>query len=399
MKFTDEQIQEMEANKKKIYARMKEVRDIIDTTNDSTERQRQQGRLKVLRDMYRDIVDQLEEARPPQEKKRKTPPKRQVRVDALGFDFFERCGSVWSDMEGRTWNEFSEIVGSGSASQASALMNTLKSALEVLTPTQYECIISYYMDHKTMVQIADERQVTKSTVSRCIKAGLRRIETRVIASLSVQTFLTEDGFDFMGFAGATEVLTERQREMLYFLLTDHATMFQIASYLNLCKSSISRTWSRICDNLSNVSSGIVDHPSARRISYLDWINRAEKEIAEELGISPAVYYRRICRDEMVGPLTRYEYEIVRLRDNDVNEAAEWLGIRPATIKKYWKKYADIDISGLPVPEPYIPRKIRDRMTINVRSMISSARSDISNTIGDNIDSKTYQRLMELSNAK
>lgn len=398
MTYTDGQVQELKEQKDRIYARIKEVQEVVRTTTSLDERLKQQDRLKILRDMYRDTCDQLEIARPPAEKKHKAPTRRKVSTDNLGYDFFERCGTVWSDLEGKTWNEFSEIVDTSSANQANALMDLLKSSMQSLTPTQYECITAYYVDHKTIPQIADERQVTKSTISRSIKNGLRRIETQITASLHVSTFLSEDGFDFMGFASATNVLTERQREMFYFLLTDQITIFQVAQYLSLTKSSISRTWGRICDNLSNVSSSLVDHPCARKINYLDWINRSEKEIAEELGISPATYYRNVCRNEMVGPLTRYAYEILRLRGHSAKEVSQFLGVHPSTVMKYWKKYANVDVESLPVPEPYIPRKVKEP-TSNIRAMIMTARSQSSgNTIGDAIDGKTYRKLMELSSA-
>lgn len=393
----DEKLQELEEEKRKIYNRMKEVRELMQTTTSSDERRRQSERLKILRDMYRNLVDQIEMIRPPEEKRHKAPPRRMISSAAAGFDFFERCGSVWSDIEGRTWNEFSEIIESGSANQAAVLMRALSSAMLSLTERQTQFIIEYYSMGKKMTDIAADANITKSTVSRTIHRGLERIESYIIASLKVREHLGDDGFDFMGFANSTDVLTERQREMLYFLLTDKTSMLEIADYLTLCKSTVSRSWQRICDNLANVRTDIPDAPSATKIAKHDWINSSEKEIAERLGISPAVYFRNICRYEKVGPYSRYVYEVLRLRGRkNTVEAAEFLGVSPCTVSKYWRMYPDFDPDEFPAPEPYSPARIREDKSINIRRLLYEATPSSGYTIGDSIDSETYRKLQEVS---
>lgn len=406
MSIQAERLQELEDQKKKIYARMKEVRGIIDATKNGDERRQQQERLKILRDMYRDTIDQIEQLRPPQEKKHKAPKKKLISVGGSGmesgYDFFERCGAAWSDIEGRTWNEFNDIMQSGSANQANFLMKVLASAMETLTDRQYEYITAYYIGKKNMPQIAEEYGVRTCVVSRVIKAGLARLEKHIIASLKAKDCLDKNGFDFMGFANSTDVLSERQREMLYFLLSDDASMSDIARYLDRNKSTVSRSWERIAGNLASISTSIVEAPSVHKISRSDWLHKSEKEVAEMLGISPAIYFRNICRDEMVGPVSRYVYEILRLRGTDIKVSAKKFGLSANTIRAYWDKYQDIDIDSLPTPEPYIPESVKKVDTMNVRSMISRGRSLSDGrgwgTIGDNIDALTYQKLMEKCNA-
>lgn len=394
--FKDEKLRELEEEKRKIYARMKNVRELIQSTTDSDERRRQTERLKILRDMYRNLVDQIEMIRPPEEKRRKAPPRRMVSSAAAGFDFFERCGSVWSDLEGRTWNEFSAIIESGSANQAAFLMRALSSAMLSLTERQAQFIIEYYSTGTKMVDIAARAGITGSAVSRTIQRGLKRIESYIVASLKVREYLGDDGFDFMGFANSTDILTERQREMLYFMLTDQTTMVEIANYLVLSKSAVSRTWQRIVGNLANVRTDIPDTPAAHKVAKRDWINKSEKEIAKRLGISPAVYFRNICRNERIGPYSRYVYEVLRLRgEMTAAEAAKFLGVHIATVNKYWRMYPNFDPSEFPVPEPYSPARIREEKSVNVRRLLHNAAPTSGNTIGDSIDSETYRKLMEV----
>lgn len=51
-----------------------------------------------------------------------------------------------------------------------------KSLRGVITPTQREYIIDYYLSNRSMKEIAEERGVNVSTVSRTIKRGMNRIK-------------------------------------------------------------------------------------------------------------------------------------------------------------------------------------------------------------------------------
>ena len=46
---------------------------------------------------------------------------------------------------------------------------------EELTELQREALLGYYFQEKTMTQIAQERGVNKSTVSRCLKRAEQRV--------------------------------------------------------------------------------------------------------------------------------------------------------------------------------------------------------------------------------
>ena len=383
---------ELEAQKKKLYARMKEVRAAIDNTRSSDERRRQQERLRVLRDMYRDACDQLEAARPAQEKRRRSQHRSALSVGGVGFDFFERCGMVWSDLEGCTWNELQDVVNDGSARDASFLLNALKGGLTALTDNQRECVMALYARGMGVNDIAAERGVRPSTISRTLRTALERLEAYIVASLRARECLSPKGFDFLRFAESTEVLTERQREYLYFLLTDGASLCEIARFLELEKSTMSRGSGRIEANLSAVKPGLASAPASRKVRRGEWAGKSEKEIAAALGISPAVYYRNVCRGETVGGLPRLAYEILRLNGMTAERAAEELGLTAGTVRRYRKKYRGTDVSHIDPPERYTPRK-RCQEVPDLRRMLKDAGGG---TIGDRVDAGTYRRMVEIS---
>ena len=376
--------------KKRLYARIKEVRTLVETTADAGERMRQSERLRILREMYRDACGQAEALRPAEEKRRKKPPRQTVQTGAVGFDFFERCGTVWADLEGRTWSELQDIASTGSARQAGFLLQALRSAMGTLTETQLECVMAYYAQKRTMPAIAQERGVRVSTVSRTLKRALEKLERCILASLKARDCVSEAGFDFLGFAQATEVLTERQREYLYFLLTDGATMGEIARYLEVEKSTVSRGNRHIEANLSAVSPGLPATPAARKVDRREWAGKSEKKIAAMLGISPAVYFRSVCRKETVGGLPRLAYEVLRRRGLSARRAAEELGLTEGTVRRYWKRYEGVELAGAEPPEEYAPAP-RRRKPADLRRQLSGG-----GTVGDSVDAETYRKMMALS---
>ena len=382
------------AQKDRLYGRIKEVRASLESCQDGSERLRQTDRLRILRDMYRDACAQVDALRPPQERRQKGPKHRVIHTDAVGFDFFERCGAAWSDIQGATWSELGRQVQASSARQADFLTQVLRRSLGTLTPLQFDVIISRYRDGLTLEEIAQKRGLHRSTVCRTAKQALSKLERGVLAALQVRECATEEGFDFLTFAERTDVLTDRQREYLYLLLTDGVSMGEVARYLRTEKSTVSRGNQRITERLSVVAAGLPERPSVSRPRKEDWQDKQEGEIAAMLGISPSVYYRLICRGQTVGGLSRLAYEVLRLDDLSVSEAARRLGLSESTVRIYRKRYRDVDVSSLPEMEPYRPAP-RQRVQTDLRSLLSRNRS-AGATIGDSIDAKTYQRMMEVA---
>ena len=216
--------EEAVAQKDKLYSRIKEVRSLLEHCRSGGERLRQTERLRILRDMYRDACAQVDSLRPPQERRQKAPKRQTIHTGTVGFDFFERCGTVWADIQGTTWSELGRQAQEATARQADFLVQALRRSMAALTPLQLEVIMARYRDGLSLAEIARRRDCQRSTVCRVAKQALKKLERGVLAALQARECAEAEGFDFLRFAEATDVLTERQREYLYYLLSDGATI-------------------------------------------------------------------------------------------------------------------------------------------------------------------------------
>lgn len=356
-------------SKETLYSKIKELSEQISDCKDSSKRYELEHRRKVLRDMYRDACYQLEYLRPVNEKKYKQNT-TVMSAQSVTWDFFERSQTTWADIEGVTWTGLTNLDIPDDCNDKTFLTKALHSAMNGLTNAQRECIL-LYESGLSQDEIAQKRGTHRSTVSRNIRNGMRNLERYIIASLQARTCATEDGFDFLRFAETTEILTERMREYLYLLLTKNIYKIEIAKYLGVGRGSLYVSEKRIENNLSNVEPGI-EPPSngSNIIEKSDWINLPEKEIAERLALTPAAYYKWVCRNELVGGIPRIAYEVLRLNHLTAKEAGKEIGLSAETISRYRKLYAHIDISKIPEPERYYPRK---KEKVDIRRLLVEAR--------------------------
>ena len=380
--------------KRKIYQRLEEVRALVDAATDTTERMRQTERLKILRDMYREACDRCERLRPEQEKKRAAP-KKEIHSGGVSWDLFERSGAVWSDLEGYTWNTLGKLEEEADAHGARLLEALLARGGATLTEKQRYYIGRCFGEKKTIAQVAAEEGVNKSTVYRVMKSGLKRLEDAVVSSLYALECIEGDTFDHLRWAAATEALTERQRECLYYLLSQDASLGMIADHLDLRKSTLSRTNTRIVGRMAAVGEGLAGMRPRRVVHRSEWRHKSEDEVAAALGISRGTYYRSICRKRPVGGIPRFAYECLVRRHLDAREAAAELGCRAETVRKYWRQYAGVDVSKLDTPEPYTPAPVGRRETVDLRRLLSHAASG-EGTIGAAIDADTYHKMLAIS---
>lgn len=394
---TADALEEAQAEKQKIYQRMTEVRGLVDTALDSAERMRQTQRLKILRDMYRDACDRVERLRPAQSKKRKTVT-RTVKSGGVTWDFFERSGAVWSDLEGFAWNTLGKLAEDADAHGARLLAELIARGQTTLTDRQRYYIGRCFGEQKTVAQVAEEDGVHRSTVSRVVRAGLQRLENAVVSSLYALECIEGDTFDHLRWAAATAALTERQRECLYYLLSQDASLGMIAGALRVHKSTISRANERIVERLTRAGPSLPGLRPRRVVHRSDWRGRSEDEIAAMLGISKGTYYRCVCRNRPVGGISRFAYECLVRRHMDVRDAAADLGCRPATVRKYWERYADVDVSKLDTPPAYAPAEIPGREQVDVRRLLSSAAPK-DGTIGAAVSGETYRKMLRMSGAE
>lgn len=389
------ELQDAISEKEKLYARVKEVSALVDTISDGRERMQQVQRLKVLRDMYRDACERVTRLQPLEKKKPRKESIKSVHTDSGTWNFFERSGLVWSDLGGYSWNTLGKLYEEADGNNARLLITLVSRAKKTLTERQ-----SFYMDqcfneHKTISKVAEENQVNRSSVSRVLRAGLKRLENFVISFLYAFQCIENDAFDHLRWASTTEVLTERQRELLYYLLSADATYSMIADKLELAKSTVCRTNGRIVDRIDGVSSTILEMPSANTIYRKEWRNRSEDEVAAMLGISKATYYRHVCRNQTVGGISRFAYECLRRKNRSAQDVANEFGCRPSTIRKYWREYSDVDIDSIEEPTEYIPSEVKRRNSIDLRNLLSRADDD-RDTIGASISAETYMKMLKIS---
>lgn len=380
--------------KRKIYERLKEVRTLVNTTADGGERARQTVRMKILQEMYREACDRCERLRPEQKKRRKGS-RQTVHTGVVTWDFFERSGAVWSDLEGYTWNILGKLEEDADANDAKVLWELVARGQATLTEKQRYYIGRCFGERKTISQVAVEEGVQKSTVSRVVKSGLKRLESAVVSSLFALACIDGDTFDHLRWAAATETLTERQRECLYYLLSEDASLAMIADHLNLYKSTVSHTNTRIVGRMAAVGEGLAGMRPRRVVHRSEWRHKSEDEVAAALGISRGTYYRHICRKRPVNGIPRFAYECLARRHLEAREAAAELGCRPETVRKYWRQYADVDVSKLDTPPEYHPAPVQRQKDLDLRRLLSGAAAG-EGTIGAAVDAETYRKMLAIS---
>lgn len=399
MTTTADPLAEAQGERDKIYQRLKEARTAVSGATDPGERMRQTQRAKILRDMYREACDRVERLRPPEAKRRKAPKRSIVSTDCgVRWDFLERSGLVWADLEGYTWNTLGRLQEGADAHQGRLLSQLLARAWGALTDRQRHYLSLCLGEKQSISQAAAGAGVSKGAVSRVVRAGLRRLEAAVIASLVAMDCVDEeDAFDVSRWAEVSGALTERQREYLYYLLTDGASMAMIAGQLQVNKSTVSRTNERIVGRMAQAGPELPGKRPRRCVRRSDWRCRGEEEIAAELGISPGTFYRHICRHKPVGDVPRFAYECLMRRHLPAEEAARELGCRPQTVRKYWTQYAHVDVSALPVPAAYRPVRRRQEAP-DLRRLLTRA-ADAEGTIGAAISAETYSKMLRISGAE
>lgn len=380
-----------EADRKKLAARIVAVRQIIQDTTDPQERIRQTERLRILQGMYRDTLDNLERLRPPQEKHRKER-HRKISLDAFSWDFLERTKTTFADLEGTTWQ--AAEAGGLTAKQAAALQKVLQRAVEKLSDRQHTYFFAH-MEGQTIAQIAESHGVNPSTVSRTVARAEKILFHTICAHAFVGECISQDGVDLLRLATRANLLTLRQREMLYFLLTDGVSIREISEIVHRNRSTVCRSNAAVLRGFAGVCLDMAE-AVPRKIARSDWPGGSEAEIAAMLGLPKGFYYRFVCRDERVGPYTRYEYEILARRGMTVREAAADLGISQGTIKRYWQRYPDADLSQLHKPVPYSPSAPRYvEGTPSIRKALATLSSN-GNTIGDAVSAETYRKMLRIS---
>ena len=390
----EEELQAARERKAKLYSRMKEAREIAQTTLDSGERRRQQERARILRDMYQEAGDEVArlEGRQRQEKK------RPIRGDHI-FDgdlvWADLAGMTWSQAEGMTWEDIQQARdGAATGRQSQLLTDLLNDSVQSCTDLQKTYIHECYTREKTMEEIAQARGVGKSAVSRGIKAGLAHVAHHVVARLTIARCLDDRGrFDYLKFVRSTKVLTERQTELLYLALTQDASYTMMAAYLGRNKSTVYRGLERAEERLAAVRVDFLPEVDVSRVKFRDWAGIGERELAQRLGLSRKFFYTTILRGQKIhgAPLLHYHILCLVRRGHSDEDAARMLGVSRALCRKVDRMYGPVSLEPSLLPA-YRPDSVEH--TAQAGSVLGALR-DLTrgcDELIDRIDGPTLRKL-------
>lgn len=400
-----QEIEMARERKRTLYSRMQEAKRLAADTVDPGERRRQTERARILRDMYRDVCEELArlEGRPRAEKR-----------DVVHGDFIfsDGKGGVWKDIEGTSWNQIdgaawgdilsARAPGAATGRQAALLTDLLNDAVGSCTDRQKTLIHEYYTLEKTMEQIGREQKIGRSSVSRTIKAGLAHVGHHVTARLTIAACIDSGGrFDYLKFCRNSALLTERQTELMYLALTQDASYTMMAAYIGRCRSTVSRSMERMERRLRAVRVELLPEVDVSGIRFKDWAGLSEETLCAKLGLPHKFYYTAIRRGEKIDGIPLLHYHILcRMRRDgrsDRETAAE-TGVSAALCRRVNRDYpgaAGLDMGLLPA---YRPEKIRR----DVRpGLVLASLRDLTRAgdgIIDRIDAPTLERIRRAAHA-
>lgn len=360
-----------------LFTKYKEAKANAMAATDPEYKKEQSNRAKILHKMYKDVWEECERIKP--EKTRK---KRGTRKFS-NFNISLLKGRIFADMGGdshvpSTYNEDEnpEVVR-----YPDIISQLFTDALECCTPLQKE-FITRYIRRDTLVEIADDFNVGKSTVCKCVQRGLERIKTYITTKILINECLTSDGFDYIEFVRNSNVIKERQIEILYLMHTPNIKMREIAKYLGLHTSTVCRDYNRAIAALKRVGVEFNREWSTLKVQTSDWINRSEKDVVELLGLSPHFYYHIVCADQKVGDLSLDQYVILKLlREasiDDLRSISEEYGCDPEWARVIYKRYKGIELPDYTV-EDYHPKVYR-KIDITSSPILTLSRGKLINEI-------------------
>lgn len=388
-------LEQAEERKQQLYSRIKEAHEAYLNTTDPTERIRQRERERMLKDMYKEACEEV----------RRLDPERAATADRKGkkgkrppsqMDSVAACGAVWADLEGTTWNQvdgvrWGDLAEKGSGRQMQQIQELVSGAMATCSERQLQHMNAYYNERLTLAEIGERDGVDTSTVARNIKRGRQRVEKYVTAKLVLTKCVNGNGlFDYQLFMNSTSILTERQKEMLFLVMTEDASFADIAAFVERTPSTVWRTAERVEKKLGALNVKVRTHWSAIKVKRRDWAGRSEKELAEDLGLSPAFYYRVVRSGVRIDGIPLLYCAILhRLAAGDEVASVAWgLGCSKVLVKRVRKQYGH-----LPLPdfaEDYNPKPVRRvKKPDNPFAVLGSGEAII-----DRIDAATYKKLQE-----
>lgn len=379
-------IEQARQEKRELYSRWKQAGQAALDAREGAERRRQQEQARLLREMYQESCQRLRRLEGTADAPKK---KRSAQVDVN-----VNCGAVWADLEGVTWRKlegraWSELPVSGSGRQMRQIGQLVRAAAGLCSPAQLECLNAYYGEGLTLEEIGQRRGVDESTVSRTLKRARERVERYVTAKLLLGRCVDGKGrFDYMRFLNSTAILTERQKEMVYLILAKDTSYRDLAYWMGRTPSTVQRTAGRAEEKLGALAVEVDAGRSAVTVERRDWAGRSEKQLAQELGLSPAFYYRVVRRGECADGVPLLHCAVLNRLAAGESPAgtAAGLGCSVELVKRVRRRYGARTVSGFREDyRPEVPRRVR---------LPENPFAAAGDAVIDRIDAATYQALQE-----
>lgn len=387
------ELEEARERKSVLWGRYREARTAASETRDPAERRRQQERARILKSMYQEACEDVRRLDPTVVQSRA---KRREENGSGGaaLDALMQSGALWADLEGQSWSRLvgyswgGEKVNTGRAAQA--LTRMVREGVARCTPRQQEVLCAYYTSEDYIVELGERFGVDKSTISRIISRGLQRVSQYVTAKLLIQKCVDDDGyFDYLAFINSSRLLTDRQREIVFFLLTRDASYADMARYIQRYRSTVWYTAERAEKCLQGLGVELDIDLSAVKIRREDWEDTTEKTLAQQLGLSARFYFGTVRRGETVEGIPLLHYVALRRLEalGDTGAVAVELGCSKRFVEGLVRRYQGAALPKVAVEDyhPIKPRRVK--LPENPYAAFGSGGAII-----DRIDAKTYRAL-------
>lgn len=360
------ELEEVRERSAMLHSRYKEARAAASETRDHAERTRQKHRAKVLWDMYKEARAEVRRL-DPEAVKNKSKKKSETGTSGAALDILLRSGALWSDLEGYSWSQLEGYTWGGERANtgraAQKLTRMVREGLARCTPRQQKVLMAYYTSEDCESELGEQLGVNKSTVSRTITRALQHVSRYVTAKLLIQRCVDQDGyFDYLTFINSSRILTDRQREMVFLLLSRDTSYEDMAQYLQRNRSTVWRTAERVENRLRGLGVELDIDLSAVKVRREDWENISEKELAQQLGLSPRFWFFIARWGEQAGDIPLLHYVILRRleKEPDTAAVAAEMGCSREFVDKLRRKYRGAELPDVPVEDyrPVKPKRVR-----------------------------------------
>lgn len=366
------QLEEFRAQMDKLRTRLKEYQEKRKTAASAQERDELRRKISTYRTMIRELQEQIDHLDPPKERKARARKNRRLDIGAMSFDFFERNNVVWSGLDGHSWDQVEAGDPVELGASVEQLQQWMAEGSERLTERQRVYLDAYYNQGLSLERIAQEYGVNKSTVSRCVRRGMDRMQAWVDSKRLISDCTDgRGGFDWTRYLSKVPVLTDRQRQLMLLVLSKRPrTQEELAGKLDLDQSTVVRTLQRAGRTVQKLGA---QGTATTRPEICNWDGADKFSLCLQTNMPLYFYYRFCFRGQKVGGVSRYNYELARRREagESVDQVAQELGLKPKTVRAAYSRLNRMGVHAGQLPEP------------------------TGDTIGAKLDPETYVRLQRL----